>query len=96
MLILVTYDVNTESEGGKRRLRQVAKCCVKYGQRVQNSVFECVLDEAQYRVMQHQLLAIIDEDKDSLRFYNLGNKYQGKAEHFVAKAGYQAEGTIIL
>lgn len=96
MLILVTYDVNTESEGGKRRLRQVAKCCVKYGQRVQNSVFECVLDEAQYRVMQHQLLAIIDEDKDSLRFYNLGNRYQGKAEHFGTKEGYQAEGTIIL
>lgn len=96
MLILVTYDVNTESEGGKRRLRQVAKCCVKYGQRVQNSVFECVLDEAQYRVMQHQLLAIIDENKDSLRFYNLGNKYQGKAEHFGVKEGYQAEGTIIM
>ena len=96
MLILVTYDVNTESEGGKRRLRQVAKCCVKYGQRVQNSVFECVLGEAQYRIMQHQLLAIIDEDKDSLRFYNLGNKYQGKAEHFGVKEGYQAEGTIIM
>ena len=96
MLILVTYDVNTESGDGKRRLRQVAKCCVKYGQRVQNSVFECVLDEAQYRVMQHQLLAIIDEDKDSLRFYNLGNRYQGKAEHFGTKEGYQAEGTIIL
>lgn len=96
MMVLVTYDVNTESEGGKRRLRQVAKCCVKYGQRVQNSVFECVLDEAQYKVMQHQLLTIIDEGKDSLRFYNLGSKYQGKTEHFGTKEGYKAEGTLIL
>lgn len=96
MLILVTYDVNTESEGGKKRLRQVAKYCVKYGQRVQNSVFECVLDEAQYKVMQHQLLKIIDEEKDSLRFYNLGNKYQGKAEHFGAKTGFKVEGVLML
>ena len=96
MLVLVTYDVNTESESGKARLRKVAKCCLKYGQRVQNSVFECVLDEAQYKVMQHQLLSIIDEAKDSLRFYNLGSKYQGKAEHFGAKEGYQAEGVLML
>ena len=96
MLILVTYDVNTESEGGQARLRKVAKCCVMYGQRVQNSVFECVLDESQYKEMQHQLLNIIDEEKDSLRFYNLGNKYQGKAEHFGAKEGYRAEGVLMM
>ncbi|MBE6085443.1 CRISPR-associated endonuclease Cas2 [Selenomonas ruminantium] len=96
MLILVTYDVNTESEGGKARLRKVAKYCVKYGQRVQNSVFECVLDEAQYKMMQYQLLEIIDEEKDSLRFYNLGNKYQGKTKHFGAKPGYQAEGVLLM
>ncbi len=96
MLVLVTYDVNTETEGGKKRLRKVAKCCVKYGQRVQNSVFECVLDEAQYKLMQHQLLEIIDADKDSLRFYNLGNKYKEKAEHFGAKPGYQAEGVLMM
>ena len=96
MLILVTYDVNTESEGGKARLRKVAKFCVKYGQRVQNSVFECVLDEAQYKMMQYQLLEIIDEEKDSLRFYNLGNKYQGKTKHFGAKPGYQAEGVLLM
>ena len=96
MLVLVTYDVNTETEGGKKRLRNVAKCCVKYGQRVQNSVFECVLDEAKYKLMQHQLLEIIDTDKDSLRFYNLGNKYQEKAEQFGAKPGYQAEGVLIM
>ena len=96
MLILVTYDVNTESDGGKARLRNVAKCCVKYGQRVQNSVFECVLSEVQYKEMQHQLLQIIDEAKDSLRFYNLGNKYKGKTEHYGVKEGYQGDGILIM
>lgn len=96
MLILVTYDVSTETEEGKKRLRQVAKHCVKYGQRVQNSVFECVLDEGQYRKLQHQLLKIIDPAKDSLRFYNLGNKYQNKVEHYGAKLGYEAEGVLIF
>lgn len=92
MLILVTYDVNTEDEKGKTRLRKVAKLCVKHGQRVQNSVFECILNEAQYVLLKHQLCEIIDADKDSLRFYNLGNKYKNKTEHFGAKASYEAEG----
>ena len=96
MLILITYDVNTETEAGKKRLRQVAKFCVRHGQRVQNSVFECILDEAQYRMVQHQLEKLIDLDRDSLRFYNLGNKYQNKTEHLGAKASYKAEGTLIL
>ena len=96
MLILITYDVNTETAEGKRRLRSVAKCCVRHGQRVQNSVFECVLDEAQYRQVQHQLQKLIDPEKDSLRFYNLGNQYSSKVEHVGAKPGYKAEGTLIL
>ena len=96
MLVLITYDVNTESTAGKKRLRRVAKCCEKYGQRVQNSVFECVLDEAQYRMLQHTLMGIVDKSTDSLRFYNLGNHYQSKAEHFGAKPGYQAEGVLIM
>ncbi len=96
MLILVTYDVNTEDEKGKARLRKVAKLCVKYGQRVQNSVFECILNEAQYVLLKHQLCEIIDADKDSLRFYNLGNKYKNKTEHFGAKASYEAEGLLLL
>ena len=75
MLILVTYDVNTEDEAGRARLRKVAKMCVKHGQRVQNSVFECILNEAQYVLLKHQLCEIIDAEKDSLRFYNLGNKF---------------------
>lgn len=96
MLILVTYDVKTEDEKGKTRLRKVAKLCVKHGQRVQNSVFECILNEAQYVLLKHQLCEIIDADKDSLRFYNLGNKYKNKTEHFGAKASYEAEGLLLL
>lgn len=96
MLILVTYDVNTEDEKGKARLRKVSKLCVKHGQRVQNSVFECILNEAQYVLLKHRLCEIIDADKDSLRFYNLGNKYQNKTEHFGAKASYEAEGLLLL
>lgn len=96
VLILITYDVNTETPAGKKRLRLVAKQCVKYGQRVQNSVFECILDEAQYRKVQHELRQIIDTEKDSLRFYNLGNKYQAKVEHFGTKDGYDAEGILML
>ncbi len=95
MLILITYDVNTESLEGKKRLRAVAKYCVKYGQRVQNSVFECILDEAQYRQVRHQLQSLVDPEKDSLRFYNLGNQYGTKVEHFGAKAGYEAEGVLV-
>ena len=96
MLILITYDVNTEDAEGRTRLRKVAKHCVKYGQRVQNSVFECILDAAQYRMVMHQLINIIDEKKDSLRFYNLGNNYKNKAEHFGTKESYEAEGVLIL
>lgn len=96
MLILVTYDVNTEDENGRARLRKVAKLCVKHGQRVQNSVFECILNEAQYVLLKHQLCEMIDADKDSLRFYNLGNKYKNKTEHFGAKASYEAEGLLLL
>ena len=73
MLVLVTYDVNTETAAGRKRLRKVAKACVDHGQRVQNSVFECLLDAAQYAVFKAQLTTLIDPDADSLRFYQLGN-----------------------
>jgi CRISPR-associated protein Cas2 len=96
MLILITYDVNTETSIGKRRLRQVAKYCMKYGQRVQNSVFECILDEAQYRKVQHQLVSLINLETDSLRFYNLGNKYSNKTEHFGVKPGYITEDVLMF
>lgn len=96
MLVLITYDVCTEDEEGRRRLRQVAKQCVNYGQRVQNSVFECVLDAAKCREVQHKLESIIDKDKDSLRFYYLGNNYKNKVEHIGAKESFDVEGTLIL
>ena len=69
MLVLITYDVNTEDSAGRKRLRQIAKQCVNYGQRVQNSVFECLLDSAQCKLLQAKLCAIMDPEKDSLRFY---------------------------
>ena len=88
MFVLITYDVNTEDADGKRRLRRIAKQCVNYGQRVQNSVFECILDPA--------LCSIMDAERDSLRFYYLGNKYENKIEHFGTKSGYDPEGMLML
>ena len=96
MLILITYDVNTTDADGRRRLRSVAKKCVAHGQRVQNSVFECLLDAAQYRLLRAELEQLIDLKKDSLRFYALGNNYQSKVEHIGAKAAYSPEDTLIL
>ena len=96
MLVLITYDVNTEDAGGRRRLRQIAKQCVNYGQRVQNSVFECLLDAAQCKQLQHKLRTIMDEERDSLRFYYLGNKYETRVEHFGTNPGYTPEGALII
>lgn len=96
MLVLITYDVNTESPAGRKRLRQVAKVCLNYGQRVQNSVFECVMDAAKCREVQARLIKIIDEKTDSLRFYYLGNHYKAKVEHFGAKSSIDMEGPLIL
>ena len=80
MLVLITYDVNTEDAAGRRRLRQIARQCVNYGQRVQNSVFECLLDATQCKILQAKLLALMDAEKDSLRFYYLGKRYENKIE----------------
>lgn len=96
MLVLITYDVNTQTPTGRKRLRQVAKQCLNYGQRVQNSVFECVLDAAKCREVQHKLELIIDKDKDSLRFYYLGNNYESKVVHIGAKESFNVEGTLIV
>ena len=96
MLVLITYDVNTEDAAGRKRLRKVARECVNYGQRVQNSVFECLLDAAQYALLKHKLEALIVKDRDSLRFYNLGNRYQNRIEHIGAKESYEPEGVLIL
>ena len=96
MLVLITYDVNTEDAAGRKRLRQIAKQCVNYGQRVQNSVFECLLDAAQCRSLQAKLCAIMDEERDSLRFYYLGDRYQTKIDHFGWGAGYAPEGALLI
>ena len=96
MMVLITYDVNTEDCDGRRRLRKIAKQCVNYGQRVQNSVFECLLDAAQCRQLQHKLCSIMDPEKYSLRFYYLGNRYETKIEHFGAKASYEPEGLLMV
>ena len=96
MLVLITYDVNTEDAAGRKRLRRIAKECVNYGQRVQNSVFECLLDAAQCRMLQAKLRSIMDEERDSLRFYYLGKQYEKKIEHFGCKASYQPEEPLII
>ena len=96
MLVLITYDVNTEDAAGRKRLRQIAKQCVNYGQRVQCSVFECLLDPAQGKALQAKLCKIMDPGKDSLRFYYLGNHYENKIEHFGCKAAYLPEEPLIL
>lgn len=96
MLVLVTYDVATESEGGKRRLRRVAKLCVDYGQRVQKSVFECLVDPAQWAKLKHSLEMEINPDEDSLRFYFLGANWKHRVEHVGAKPSYDPEGPLIV
>lgn len=96
MLVLITYDVSTQNAAGKTRLRKVAKECVNYGQRVQNSVFECILDASQLLLLKDRLVSLINEKEDSLRFYYLGNNYKAKVEHFGNKTSYDAEGILMI
>ena len=96
MMVLISYDVSTVSTSGKTRLRKVAKECQNHAQRVQNSVFECILDAAKAREVKEKLIRLIDEENDSLRFYYLGNNYKNKVEHIGAKESFDVEGTLIL
>ena len=96
MLVLITYDVNTETKAGRTRLRKVAKQCVNYGQRVQNSVFECSLDNAKLIEVQHLLEGLIDKNVDRLRFYILGNKYKNKVIHIGAKPSFDVNDPLII
>lgn len=96
MLVLVTYDVNTETPAGRRRLRKVAKVCVDHGQRVQYSVFECLLDAAQYVTFKAELTALIDPEADSLRFYRLGNQYKTKVEHIGRTPQWPQDGVLLV
>ena len=96
MLILITNDVNTQDKEGRRRLRRVAKQCLNYGVRVQNSVFECIVDNSQYLILKKKLLEEIDDEKDSLRFYNIGNSHKAKVEHIGIKESIDVEKPLIF
>jgi CRISPR-associated protein Cas2 len=96
MMVLVSYDVSFEDPGGSRRLRRIAKICEDFGQRVQYSVFECVLDPAQWTAFRNRLLEEYKEDYDSLRFYFLGKKWQRRVEHHGVKSGYDPENDVLI
>jgi CRISPR-associated protein Cas2 len=96
MMVLVSYDVRTSDQGGARRLRRVAKVCRNYGQRVQFSVFECLVDPAQWTRLRQKLIDEIDEEADSLRFYFLGANWRGRMEHVGAKVSIDQEGPLIV
>jgi len=95
MMVVIAYDVNTETAEGKRRLRHVADLCEDFGQRVQFSVFECLLDNAQWVRLRKDLIDEIDPEKDSLRFYFLGSHWQTRVEHVGAKKGYDPQGFLM-
>lgn len=96
MYVLMAYDVSTVDSSGSRRLRQVAKICVEHGQRVQNSVFECMVDPGQYELLKHRLLEKIDIEHDNIRFYNLGKNWKGRVEQYGSKPSYDPEGFLCI
>ncbi len=96
MMVLVTYDVKTSDQGGAKRLRRIAKACQDYGQRVQYSVFECLVDPAQWAVLRQTLVDEMNEKTDSLRFYFLGSNWKRRVEHVGAKPGYDPEGLLMI
>ena len=95
MMVLVAYDVNTETPDGQSRLRHVAKVCENRGQRVQNSVFECLVDASQWVELKRRLMDTVNLEKDSLRFYYLGSNWKTRVKHIGAKAGFDQEGILI-
>lgn len=96
MMVLVSYDVSTVDKRGQARLRRVAKTCLDYGQRVQNSVFECVVDPARWTALKARLTELIDPESDSLRFYFLGSSWQNRVEHVGAKPAVDLEGPLLI
>jgi len=95
VLVLISYDVNTTTPEGRRRLRRVAKACLDFGQRVQNSVFECLVDPAQFTALKGRLLEEFDREEDSLRFYFLGANWRNRVEHHGAKPSIDPEGPLV-
>lgn len=96
MLVLISYDISTTSKEGPSRLRKVSKVCVNYGQRVQCSLFECMLDYAQFLKVKSKILAIMEPNEDSVRFYLLGNNYSNKVEHYGVKPSFSQDDVLIL
>ena len=96
LLVLVTYDVSTKDAAGRKRLRQVAKICCNSGVRVQNSVFECIVDQAQFLILKKEISSIINPNEDSIRYYRLGNQYKTKVEHVGTKQSIQVEDPLIF
>ena len=96
MLVLITYDVNTQTPEGRARLRKIAHECQNYGQRVQNSVFECLLDQSQFILLRNKLEDIMDFEADSIRYYNLGNNWKNRVEHVGIKESYDPEGFLFI
>ncbi|MDE2059044.1 MAG: CRISPR-associated endonuclease Cas2 [candidate division NC10 bacterium] len=96
MFVLVSYDVNTQDAEGRKRLRNIAKTCQNWGQRVQFSVFECIVDPAQWTKLREKLIAIMNPEKDSLRFYFLGSNWKGRVEHVGAKPTLDQEGPLVF
>lgn len=95
-MVLITYDIDTTDAAGRKRLRRIAKTCVNYGQRVQASVFECSVDAATLVALKAMLLEIMNEERDSVRIYHLGNNWHGKVEHYGVKPGYDPDGFLML
>ncbi len=96
MMMIITYDVNTETAAGRKRLRKVSKICQNYGQRVQNSVFECNIDPTLFMVLRNELIKIMDPEKDSIRFYNLGNEWKNRIEHVGTKNTIDLDDSLIF
>jgi len=96
MLVLVSYDVSTIDKAGRRRLRRVAKVCLDFGTRVQNSVFECIVDPAQWTLLRHRLMTTYKEEEDSLRFYFLGSNWERKVEHHGTKETLNLESDTLI
>lgn len=96
MMVLITYDVETVTHSGAKRLRRVAKECQNYGQRVQNSVFECVVTEAQFALLKSSLVSKIDKEKDSIRFYFLGNNWNNRIEHIGQQTSFDVTAELII
>ena len=96
MYVIIAYDVNTQTASGRKRLRMVSKACQNFGQRVQNSLFECLIDYGTFLKLKNKLEGIIDKQTDSLRYYNLGNNWENKVEHIGAKPSYNPQDTMII